>query len=93
MALDASLKLLDASLQLAVGDLLAAVVDRLGPAAVDGDDAPGEQLHLPVQQHKRLAHLETRLVVVAPEVGNGLEGWCQPATGRCPKNAFQSMHP
>jgi hypothetical protein len=73
IALDAVVELFDPGLQLAVSEDLVAVVDRLELAAVDGDDAVGEELHPAAQQHELLADLADGLAVVTAEVGNGLE--------------------
>ena len=59
--------------ELAWREVAVAVVHRLELAAVDGDDALGQQLELPAQRDEATADVADALAVVVAEVGDGLE--------------------
>jgi hypothetical protein len=54
-------------------EVAVAVVHRLELAAVDCDDALGQQLELPAQCDETTADVADALAVVMAEVGDGLE--------------------
>src|SRR6185369_11839743 len=73
VAIDAVLELLPSHLDLANAEVLVPVVDRLELAAIDRDDAVGEQLQPSAQQDELATDVADGGAVVLAEVGDGLE--------------------
>jgi len=59
------------------GEVAVLVVDRLDPGAIDGEQFAAVQVQLPAKQNELAKDRAKGLVVVAAEIGNGLEVWLQ----------------
>ena len=69
-----------APLEFLAREALGLGIDGFEFAAIDRDDAGVQEIEAAAKRDKLLTHLAGRRAVVAAEVGDGLEVWCQAAS-------------